>query len=179
MKYFIANDGQQSGPFEVSELISKGLNVNSYVWCEGMPNWMPATHVPEVAVLLSQVPPTKVYPPNQSYNNPNCNPQPGKGVDFGQAISICFKKYADFEGRASRSEFWFFYLFNMILSMVTCGIACLATIIPTYAVAARRLHDTGRSGWWLLLGLVPIVGLILIVWWIEDSHEDNEYGPRP
>ena len=57
MKYFIVNNGQQAGPFELHELLANGLNANSYVWCEGMPNWLPATQVPEVAALLQQAPP--------------------------------------------------------------------------------------------------------------------------
>ena len=70
-------------------------------------------------------------------------------VGFGEAISICFKKYADFTGRARRSEYWWFMLFCVLLSLVTCGIGSLAVLIPSYAVMVRRLHDTNRSGWWV------------------------------
>ena len=74
MKYFIVNNGQQAGPFELHELLANGLNANSYVWCEGMPNWLPATQVPEVASLLQQAPPPPGY--QQPYQQPGSQ-QPG------------------------------------------------------------------------------------------------------
>jgi uncharacterized membrane protein YhaH (DUF805 family) len=103
------------------------------------------------------------------------------------------KKYAVFTGRARRSEFWYFVLFNIIIafvlnglsmalgSFVIGGIYALAVFIPGLAVSVRRLHDTGRSGWWLLLSLIPVVGaIILIVFCIEDSKPgENQYGPNP
>jgi len=110
------------------------------------------------------------------------------------------KKYAVFEGRARRREFWFFVLFVLIIEIVLnivdrftgtynaeygagllCGIFMLAVLIPSLAVGARRLHDTGRSGWWLLIGLVPIIGaIVLIVFYVMDSQPGtNAYGPNP
>jgi len=104
------------------------------------------------------------------------------------------KKYAEFSGRARRKEYWFFVLFNIIISFVLGlvdgfvglggvlgGIYALAVLIPSIAVGVRRLHDTGRSGWWLLIGLVPIIGLIvLIVFMVGDSESgSNQYGPNP
>ena len=102
------------------------------------------------------------------------------------------KKYADFNGRARRKEFWMFFLFNLIVAIVlgvidsVIGIPVLGLIyslgvlLPSLAVGARRLHDTGKSGWWLLLGLIPLVGLVLIIFWVMDSNPgDNQYGPNP
>lgn len=109
------------------------------------------------------------------------------------------KKYADFSGRARRKEYWFFTLFNIIFSLPLTlldiwlgladrsgwgplgGIYTLAVFIPALAVLVRRLHDTGRSGWWFLIALVPCVGgIILLVYLVEDSHPgDNQYGPNP
>ena len=103
-----------------------------------------------------------------------------------------YKKYADFTGRARRKEFWMFVLFYFIVSIVL-GIVdsiigfqllgllfSLGSIIPSLAIGARRLHDTGRSGWWQLLYLIPLIGLIImIVFLVQDSHPDNEYGPNP
>jgi uncharacterized membrane protein YhaH (DUF805 family) len=103
------------------------------------------------------------------------------------------KKYAVFTGRARRSEFWYFVLFNIIIAVIlnVLGMAlgtfvlgalyALAVFIPGLAVSVRRLHDTGRSGWWILLGLIPIVGaIILIIFCIEDSKPgENQYGPNP
>ena len=100
-----------------------------------------------------------------------------------------FKRYTDFSGRASRQQYWMFILFVMIISFVLAlidtllGMIALYAIfnliifIPSLSIAARRLHDTGRSGWWQLIILLPIIGIIvLLVFLIQDSHDDNEYG---
>ena len=108
-------------------------------------------------------------------------------MDFLTAIKTCFSKYADFTGRARRSEFWFWCLFTFIVGLILGWIPVIgriigiALIIPTLAVGARRLHDTGRSGWWQLLQLLPIVGtIILIVFWVQDSNAgENQYGANP
>ena len=106
------------------------------------------------------------------------------------------KKYAVFRGRASRKEYWMFVLFNIIILavlMLVEGIAFrgrsnllaslyqLAILIPGYAVQVRRLHDTNRSGWWSLIGVVPLIGsIVLLVFTVEDSQpEENRYGPNP
>ena len=104
------------------------------------------------------------------------------------------KQYADFNGRARRTEFWMFVLFNIIISgvltfvdeligtsYILSGLYALFVLIPGLAVAVRRLHDTGRSGWWIFINLVPLIGTIwLIVLWAQDSQPgDNEYGPNP
>ena len=104
------------------------------------------------------------------------------------------KKYAVFEGRARRKEYWMFVLFNFLIAIAigvvegivgTVGILgalyALAIIVPGLAVSVRRLHDTGRSGWFLLIGLIPLVGLIiLIVFFVQDSQPgDNKFGPNP
>ena len=63
---------------------------------------------------------------------------------------------------------------------IITAIVGLAIILPSLAVAVRRLHDTSRSGWWLLIVIIPVVGaIILIVFWVQDSHGDNQYGPSP
>ena len=98
------------------------------------------------------------------------------------------RKYAVFSGRARRKEYWMFVLVHIIISIVifivgsfAVGLYGLATIIPAFAVAIRRLHDTGRSGWWLLVNCVPIIGgIILLIWMVKDSDEgENQYGPNP
>jgi uncharacterized membrane protein YhaH (DUF805 family) len=109
------------------------------------------------------------------------------------------KKYATFDGRAHRTEFWMFVLVNILISIglnivdavigtngeygggVLSSIYSLAVLIPTLAVGARRLHDIGKSGWWQLLALIPIVGaIILIVWFATKGHEsENEHGANP
>lgn len=112
-----------------------------------------------------------------------------------------FKKYAVFSGRARRSEYWYFVLFNLLVSlalffvgavltammggrsntgMIPFDLYSLAAFLPALGVTVRRLHDTGRSGWWVLLGFVPFANLILIFWLCEDGQPgENVYGPNP
>ena len=115
-------------------------------------------------------------------------------------IDCLTKKYACFSGRARRQEYWLFVLFNFIASTILKFIAgalismtglavlaiipllySLAVLIPGFAVLFRRLHDTGRSGWWWLIGFIPLIGIIvLIVFCCLDSQPgDNQYGPNP
>ena len=110
------------------------------------------------------------------------------------------KNYAVFKGRAQRQEYWYFFLFNIIISIalsmldsalgnpgagegvgVIGSVYSLAVLIPSIAVGVRRLHDTGRTGWWMFIGLIPLVGiLVLLYFFVQDSqHEANEYGPNP
>lgn len=101
------------------------------------------------------------------------------------------RKYAVFSGRAGRPEFWYFVLFNAIIEVVgeiigaRVGIVALllalyglAVLLPSIGVAIRRLHDVNRSGWWLLIGLVPIIGgIILIIWYASSGTPGpNRYG---
>lgn len=110
------------------------------------------------------------------------------------------KKYAVFSGRSRRKEYWFFVLFNVIFSFVLGfidgmmgnvhmesgmgllgGVYSLLLLIPGIAVSVRRLHDTNRTGWWVLLGLIPIIGaLVLLIFMIQDSTPgENNYGRNP
>lgn len=103
-------------------------------------------------------------------------------MGFLESIKTCFGKYATFSGRARRSEYWWFALLSLILSWIPVVniIYGLAAFIPGIAVCVRRLHDTGRSGWWLLLALIPVVNLILIYFYICDSQPGaNQYGENP
>jgi uncharacterized membrane protein YhaH (DUF805 family) len=112
-------------------------------------------------------------------------------MSFSEAVSTVFSKYAVFGGRAGRSEFWWFVLFNLIASLilgvvdhvifgreVLGAIYALGVILPALAVSVRRLHDIDRSGWWLLIGLVPVVGtLVLLFWYIKEATPGaNRYG---
>jgi uncharacterized membrane protein YhaH (DUF805 family) len=91
-------------------------------------------------------------------------------MTFQESVTVCFRKYADFSGRATRSEYWWFFLFIIVVSLATSyvssalsGLFSLATLLPSIAAAARRLHDTNRSGWWQLIVLVPVVGIIVLI----------------
>lgn len=116
-------------------------------------------------------------------------------MDFFQAVSICFKKYATFAGRAKRSEFWYWSVFTCILSLAAWAIdsslatgdetlggeqlvstlVTLATFLPSIAVSVRRLHDVNRSGWWFLVAFTGI-GLILLLYWavVPSRNEGNK-----
>jgi uncharacterized membrane protein YhaH (DUF805 family) len=104
------------------------------------------------------------------------------------------KKYAVFDGRAHRAEYWFFVLFNVLISIALMvidvvvgtfgalgGLYGLAVIIPAIAVAVRRLHDIGRSGPWIFISFVPVAGpIILLIFMVTDSQPgENQYGPNP
>jgi len=110
------------------------------------------------------------------------------------------RKYSDFTGRARRREYWFFVLFNTLIQIAAVvldgiagtfrvelgvgllsGIYSLAVLVPTFAVLARRLHDTDRSGWWILIGIVPLLGaLVLMIFALfEGDPGENRFGPSP
>ncbi|MBI4289937.1 MAG: DUF805 domain-containing protein [Betaproteobacteria bacterium] len=109
-------------------------------------------------------------------------------MTFGESISTCLRKYATFDGRAGRPEYWWFFLFSFLVQMAggmvsqaLAGLLSLALLLPILAVGARRLHDIGRSGWWLLVGLIPLIGwLVLLYWFIQRGAEGvNAYGDAP
>ena len=109
------------------------------------------------------------------------------------------KNYVGFSGRAHRTEFWMFVLINLLIMIGLCvvdsvtgtfnaatgygltsGLYSLAVLLPSLAVSIRRLHDTGRSGWWLLIILIPLLGAIaMLVFYCLDSDADNQFGPNP
>lgn len=129
-------------------------------------------------------------------------------MNFAQAIKFCFKNYFNFKGRATRSEFWYFYLFGTLAVVVWCITLImyvkilhnsmdestytwlyesifplvLIIIIPTYAAGARRFHDMNRSGWWQLIILIPIgIGPIVYYIWCcqKGTLGPNRFGPDP
>lgn len=114
-------------------------------------------------------------------------------MSFADAVRSCLTQYVGFSGRAGRSEYWFFVLFNFLVSIVAgvvdgiLGIGVLGVVVflglllPGLAAAVRRLHDGGRSGWWMLVLLVPLVGpIVLIVFLVQDGKPgDNQYGSNP
>ncbi len=118
--------------------------------------------------------------------------------------AVVMKKYADFSGRARRREYWMYFLFYTLIAIAlsivfgiigaaaardgagfglgsaVVGIFSLALVIPSLAVTVRRLHDTGRSGWWWLISFIPFGSLVLLVFAMLDSQPgDNAYGPNP
>lgn len=105
-------------------------------------------------------------------------------MSFSEAVkSVWNKAYKCCEGRASRSEFWFFALFAFIMLLIPLVniFAFWALLIPLFSVSIRRLHDTGHTGLLFLIGLIPIIGwIVLIIFYLIDSEPgDNKYGPNP
>ncbi|WP_443748616.1 DUF805 domain-containing protein [Asticcacaulis solisilvae] len=118
-------------------------------------------------------------------------------MTFPQAIQSCLKNYAKFEGRATRSEYWWFFLFYLLALIVPSFVGAIlqsqivsailglfmlvaffGLILPSLAVSIRRLHDTNRSGWWLLLGALPLGGFVVLVFHcLESTPGPNKYGP--
>lgn len=113
-------------------------------------------------------------------------------MSFGDAVKTCFTKYVDFQGRASRAEYWWFFL-SYVLVYIVLGIiattakapilllALLVYLLPLISAAVRRLHDTGRSGWWYFISLVPLVGFIILIVFLvtEGQAGPNQYGAPP
>jgi uncharacterized membrane protein YhaH (DUF805 family) len=106
-------------------------------------------------------------------------------MTFQEAVKACLNNFATFTGRASRPEFWYFFLAVFLVSVVANLISdilgllvSLATIVPMLAAGARRLHDTGRSGWWQLIGLVPLLGGIVLLVLLAQKGEAsaNRFG---
>jgi Predicted membrane protein len=106
-------------------------------------------------------------------------------MNFQDSIKTGLSKYADFTGRASRSECWWFVLFAFLvqigLGMINhnlAGLAALALLLPYIAVFVRRLHDTDRTGWWMLLAFIPVIGVIVLIVFgvLEGTKESNRFG---
>ena len=135
-------------------------------------------------------------------------------MNFIQSISTCMRNYVTFSGRATRSEFWWFYLFTVLVNLVATSqassfvptlldgqditenessyflnnffflylstITSLILLLPSLAVAVRRLHDVGRSGWWTLIAFTVIGIIPLLIWYVTDTKdEENVYGQNP
>jgi uncharacterized membrane protein YhaH (DUF805 family) len=119
-------------------------------------------------------------------------------MTFRDAIRAGFANYVNFSGRAGLGEFWYWVLFTILVGIVTSivdarwfpdlypitplsDLFTLATLLPGLAVSVRRLHDIDRSGWWILLGLIPLIGtIVLIVWWVQrGTPGPNRFGPNP
>lgn len=118
-------------------------------------------------------------------------------MGFGEAVGTCLRKYAVFEGRARRSEYWWFTLAYVLLSLIASvldgvllsmmshgafsALVTFGLLLPALGVGIRRMHDTDRSGWWILIGLVPLIGTIifLILAAMDGTKGPNRFGPDP
>ncbi|MEG0363312.1 MAG: DUF805 domain-containing protein [Aurantimicrobium sp.] len=116
-------------------------------------------------------------------------------MNFGESIAFGFKNYANFQGRSRRSGYWWWFLLTVLVAAafnilsggkenffsILGSLASLALLLPSLAFGVRRLHDTNRSGWHLLYGLIPIAGFImLLIWFVQDSDvAANRFGDSP
>ena len=207
--YYIFRNGQQEGPYDQQTIINMRLSGDTYVWREGMADWLPISQVPE----LQQ----RSYPQGgyqQGGYQQGGYQQSSYGYGYQEddnELSLwgfymkCLKdKYASFDGRARRKEYWSFALFNAIIYFIfyavgiflavstrsetlalivfgILGIYGLGVIIPSLAVTVRRLHDIGKGGGWIFISFVPFVGgLILLVFTLLDSEAgENRFGSNP
>jgi uncharacterized membrane protein YhaH (DUF805 family) len=119
-------------------------------------------------------------------------------ADFRKAVAACLRQYATFTGRAARPEYWYFVLFNILVAIASTmldvmifdptaefsplnSLTSLALLLPSLAVAARRLHDTDRTAWWILLFLIPVIGWLIAIFFLvqRGTPGPNRFGPPP
>ncbi|AXI48350.1 hypothetical protein C1J03_21555 [Sulfitobacter sp. SK012] len=183
-----ALEGTSYGPInqdELDGLIANGtVRADTLVWQEGMDDWLPLGQMKGTAIPMM----ASHAPARENIARPRED-----ASTFVGALKDGFSRYVDFKGRSNRPQFWFWTLWMIILGIGTGiidstfgfydvgpinSILSLITLIPGIAVAARRLHDIGRRGWWLLLILIPIVGLIVLIVFFSTKGEEtpNPYG---
>ncbi|SLN72604.1 Inner membrane protein YhaI [Roseivivax jejudonensis] len=189
MEWYYANGDERDGPVPehaLDELAAEGtIRADTLVWRSGMKEWEPAwKHVPRLAPEGSEtgtgVPASgqrRAGGPQRDYHRKS---------DPVDAAREFFRRYLDFQGRSNRGEFWYWILDNLVLSIIAYAIGGdtlqslwgLATLIPGIALAVRRLHDIGKSGWWVLLWLIPVIGWIILIYWYAQRPEagPNAYG---
>lgn len=211
-QWYYGAGSDKKGPYSTAQLAalveSGAVTAQTLVWADGMDSWQPLAQTPLAAEFGSQLRNAPAMPAygagaGVGYADPAAafggGVRPVPRVTFIDAISICFKKYVTFSGRATRSEYWFFFLFVMIGSFacgmvdgliaagsqsaagsvgIVGGLFTLAILLPSISVAVRRLHDTGRSGWMYWIALIPLVGgIILLVFFCQRSEPNyNRYG---
>jgi len=224
MQWFFERGSGQEGPVETEALramLADGsLKAENKVWRKGLPDWLPAGDVedlasPAPAPVAAPTPPpaapaaaapepvavdkpasaSPVYVPPAAGHQQST----GAGESSGTAAGVCknpveaFKRvvlenYMNLSGRAPRSEFWWFqlawYIVLVIASMINdslAGLLMFALFIPSLAVSVRRMHDIGKSGFYMFAVMVPVIGpFVLLYWFVQDSESgSNAYGPNP
>ena len=192
-EWYYANNGVEQGPIaraDFDALVRNGtIGPDTLVWTNTLREWEPAhLHIDGVSAPRPAVPRT------------GAAPGVAQGQDYrresgpGDAFRRFFNGYVRFSGRSNRGEFWYWQLDNILISVglsvldvalfgmegsgVLGGLWGLATLIPSFALGARRLHDIGKSGWWQLLALIPLIGwIILLVWFCRaPDPAPNRFG---
>ncbi|WP_223637635.1 DUF805 domain-containing protein [Rhodobacter sp. TJ_12] len=193
--------GKSEGPVDAAmmgDLIRAGrVRADTLVWSEGMGDWERADahfpFAPAQPAPTSFAPPQPEGPPPLGRDSAFAPYEGAPPRDFIEAIKVCFRKYATFKGRASRSEFWWFQVFIIGGSIVTGvlenamgsdgavlnGLFSLATFLPALSVQVRRLHDTDRSGWWIggfYLALIPALTLLGLMAGVVEAQGGSEFA---
>ena len=190
--WYYAIEGTSNGPVseaEFEQLVAAGtVRSDTLVWQEGMEDWLPyarAQGSQAAAPVASHGPVNDGYDPARSDAN-----------TFMGALKDGFARFVDFKTRSTRSQYWWFALWSFIISAVTgildatlgmgdsgpiSMLASLVLFLPSIAVAIRRLHDIGRTGWWMLLLFVPIIGwiVLLVFYCLKSEPAPNKWGPEP
>ncbi|MDC0136789.1 DUF805 domain-containing protein [Sulfitobacter sp.] len=190
--WYYAVEGTSNGPVseaELQELVAVGtIRSDTLVWQEGMEDWLPYARTQGTqgsAPLPPQTPAISGHDAARDDAN-----------TFMGALKDGFARFVDFKTRSTRSQYWWFTLWSVIVSIITGIIdvslgmgdtgpvgllTSLVLFLPSLAVAIRRLHDIGRTGWWMLLVFIPILGwIVLLVFYCTKSQETpNKWGPEP
>ncbi|MCX7566558.1 DUF805 domain-containing protein [Sulfitobacter sp. F26169L] len=192
-EWYYAVEGTSHGPVNQAEferLVSAGtIRSDTLVWQEGMEDWLPYNRAGAAsegaAPMQPRMPVSEAHDPAREDAN-----------TFVGALKDGFARYVDFKTRSTRSQFWWWTLWSIIISMVSTAVdfsigagdsgpvgllTSLAMFIPSIAVACRRLHDIGRTGWWQLLMFIPLIGwIVLIVFYCTRTQEEaNQWGMPP
>lgn len=189
--YAVGSDRKGPVPVEtLRALVEAGaIQPDTRIWSAGLVEWEPAwRHVPGVVPPAPQAQAAwraPDGPPDDSY---------GRGVGFGEAFRLFWSNYGNFTGRSPRSAFWWWVLWALVIGAGAAMLDYLfidmtlqvtpfnwlwnlVTVVPSLALGARRLHDTGRSGWWQLVALTGVGIILLIVWWCQPSDPGpNRYA---
>lgn len=191
---FCSNCGAKQNAVPLEEDLDKTVGVfqSAPVSRQPIPQQPVYQAPPQQPVYQAPVKPIPQQPVYQAPPQPAPQqPKPAAGghngkVGFGKAIKLYFVNYVNFKGRASKSEYWWSFLFVLLITLalgwipIVGGILMLATFLPSLSIAIRRLHDTGKSWAYFLMGLIPFAGgIILLVYLCKDSVGDNQWGPGP
>ncbi|WP_298858598.1 DUF805 domain-containing protein [uncultured Sulfitobacter sp.] len=190
--WYYAVEGTSNGPIsevELKELVAVGtIRSDTLVWQEGMADWLPYARA-QGTQSAEPLPP-------RTPSGGGHDPARDDANTFMGALKDGFARFVDFKTRSTRSQYWWFTLWSIIVSVITGVIdlslgmgdtgpiglmASLVFFLPSIAVAIRRLHDIGRTGWWMLLVFIPLIGwIVLIVFYCTKSEPTpNQWGPEP
>ncbi|MBP7001743.1 DUF805 domain-containing protein [Amaricoccus sp.] len=206
-QWYYVDAGQRLGPVSIDEIRrlvrDSRLSVDALVWRSGLQDWIPLHQSPAADAASSLPPPLPAAArwggsekaAEMAGGFPPTSGGEARPMGFAEAISSGFSQYATFAGRASRSEFWYFTLFTWLISIISSIIDAsigsspesigvvglmisLVIFLPGLAVSARRLHDIDRTGWWLLMMILPIIGwiVLLVFYCTKPTPGRNRFG---